>query len=97
VERFFYAGVAGLVVWCLLIGTLLAGMKGLAGKELASPFECGFDPRGVTRVPFCLKFFLVAIVFLVFDVEVALLLPAVYSTAQVTSLVALLTARVIFE
>ena len=41
----------------------------------AAPFECGFEPAGPRVVPFCPKFWLVAILFLLFDVEVALLLP----------------------
>lgn len=47
----------------------------LNNKEKMSPFECGFDPFSFSRVPFSLKFFYIGIVFLIFDVEIVIILP----------------------
>jgi len=43
--------------------------------EKATAYECGFDPFGEARSPFEISFYLVAILFLVFDIEVAYLFP----------------------
>ena len=45
--------------------------------EKGSRFECGFDPLKKARVVFSLRFFLVIILFLVFEIEVVLLMPLV--------------------
>merc|ERR1719378_1187654 len=85
-------GIAGL----LLAASLLTFKTG-GDLEKGSPFECGFDPSGITRLPFCVKFFLVRIIFLVFDVEVTLILPMLYAGAQVTSFVAILVVGALYE
>nr|YP_009680597.1 NADH dehydrogenase subunit 3 [Microcondylaea bonellii]QDH07384.1 NADH dehydrogenase subunit 3 [Microcondylaea bonellii] len=61
----------------LLVIGLVLGFCLFSGREKSSPFECGFDPMGSSRVPFSLRFFLLAVIFVVFDVEIVLLFPAV--------------------
>lgn len=44
-------------------------------KEKVSVYECGFDPFHTPGEPFSIRFFLIAILFLVFDLEISYLFP----------------------
>jgi NADH-quinone oxidoreductase subunit A len=53
--------------------------KQFKNREKLSSYECGFDPFEDTKISFNIHYFLIAILFIVFDVEIILLFPLVLS------------------
>nr|AYR05105.1 NADH dehydrogenase subunit 3 [Scymninae sp. 2 ACP-2013] len=59
----------------MMMAANILSKKTFKDREKLSPFECGFDPKNSARLPFSLQFFLIAVIFLIFDVEITLLIP----------------------
>uniref|UniRef100_UPI0030FEDF26 NADH dehydrogenase subunit 3 n=1 Tax=Cynoscion leiarchus TaxID=278770 RepID=UPI0030FEDF26 len=93
-----------LITVIITIATLLSAILAIVSfwlpqitpdHEKLSPYECGFDPLGTARLPFSLRFFLVAILFLLFDLEIALLLPLPWGDQLVSPLLTFLWATAV--
>ncbi|MDP2810382.1 MAG: NADH-quinone oxidoreductase subunit A [Rhodocyclaceae bacterium] len=67
--------IVGLAFGCvpILLGWIVAPHR--PDSEKLSPFECGFEPFGDARMKFDVRYYLIAIIFILFDLEVAFLLP----------------------
>jgi NADH-quinone oxidoreductase subunit A len=82
----------------LALGALLMGLGFLFGPrrpdtEKLSAYECGFEAFSDSRMKFDVRYYLVAILFIVFDLEIAFLFPwaTVFSKIGITALVEMFT------
>ena len=59
------------IIW---VSNLIGPKRNKASRKNAN-FECGLDPIGDARTPFSVKYFLVAILFVLFDIEIVFMYP----------------------
>lgn len=69
-----FIGVAGLIGLVLLIAPFIVAFQ-QPDPEKLSAYECGFNAFDDARMKFDVRFYLVAILFIIFDLEVAFLFP----------------------
>jgi NADH-quinone oxidoreductase subunit A len=75
-----YLPILVFIIIGLVIGLVMLGAGSLLSKhnpypEKNSPYECGFDAFESSRIPFDIRFYLVAILFIIFDLETAFFFP----------------------
>ena len=77
-----FLGVAIGLASVIVIASFIAARQKPDSEKL-SPYECGFEPFGDSRTQFDVRFYLVAILFIIFDLEVAFLFPWAVSLADI--------------
>ncbi|MCF6282504.1 MAG: NADH-quinone oxidoreductase subunit A [Candidatus Polarisedimenticolaceae bacterium] len=75
-----YLPVLIFIVIAFVIGAVMMGMGFMLGSrkpdsEKDSPYECGFEAFEDARMKFDVRYYLVAILFIIFDLEIAFLFP----------------------
>nr|AZL93457.1 NADH dehydrogenase subunit 3 [Prosevania sp. ZJUH_2016031] len=56
---------------------ILLQINKMTSLEKNSPFECGFNNFKTNRLPFSINFFIITLIFLIFDVEITLIFPLI--------------------
>ena len=102
-----------ILVFLAIAGVLSLAMVGASfvlarqrpNSEKLSPYECGFEPFEDARMRFDVRYYLVAILFIIFDLEVAFLFPwavslgdiGVYGFLSMVVFLAVLTVGFVYE
>jgi NADH-quinone oxidoreductase subunit A len=74
--------IAGGIAMAMITASFVAARQRPDSEKL-SPYECGFDPFEDARVRFDVRYYLVAILFIIFDLEVAFLFPWAVSLGDI--------------
>jgi NADH-quinone oxidoreductase subunit A len=89
---YYYSSYNSLFFYIMLIFIIVSIILGIcyiiSGNNLyyekTSGYECGFDPFSDAREPFYVKFYLIAILFIIFDVEIIFFFPWIFSLVQIS-------------
>ena len=73
-----------LVSAIMILAAFILGPK-VSNIEKVSAYECGFEPFDDSKINFDVHFYLVAILFIIFDLEIAFLFPWAYSCYSLTN------------
>ncbi len=77
-----FMGVAGFIAIALMMAPLAIAIKSPDPEKL-SAYECGFNAFDDARMKFDVRFYLVSILFIIFDLEVAFLFPWAVSLGKI--------------
>ncbi|HEX4041371.1 MAG TPA: NADH-quinone oxidoreductase subunit A [Xanthobacteraceae bacterium] len=99
-----FIGVAGVIGLALLVVAFVVAYKA-PNPEKLSAYECGFNAFDDARMKFDVRFYLVAILFIIFDLEVSFLFPwavafgrlGLFGFASMMAFLAVLTVGFIYE
>ena len=99
-----FLAIGGAIAMAMVGGSLLVAQQKPYAEKL-SPYECGFEPFDDARRKFDVRFYLVAILFIIFDLEVAFLFPwavslsdiGVFGFLSMLGFLAVLTVGFIYE
>ena len=99
-----FFGVATVLATAMVVGSLIVARQA-PDKEKLSSYECGFEPFADSRERFDVRFYLVAILFVIFDLEIAFLFPwavvlteiGLFGFISMMTFLAILTVGFIYE
>nr|QZZ18316.1 NADH dehydrogenase subunit 3 [Eurhadina jarrayi] len=63
----------------MIIMMITFSKKTIMDWQKSTPFECGFNPMTFKRMSFSIHFFLIAVIFLIFDIEIIIVLPMTFT------------------
>ncbi|HVB15651.1 MAG TPA: NADH-quinone oxidoreductase subunit A [Stellaceae bacterium] len=77
-----FLAVAGAIAAAMILASFVLAQQNPNSEKL-SPYECGFEPFEDARMRFDVRYYLVAILFIIFDLEVAFLFPWAVSLGDI--------------
>jgi NADH-quinone oxidoreductase subunit A len=77
-----FLGIAVALAGVIIVASLVLARQKPDSEKL-SPYECGFEPFADARSKFDVRFYLVSILFIIFDLEVAFLFPWAVSLGKI--------------
>lgn len=66
---------AAAIVGGILVASHVIGQRAVKNAIKDSPYECGVKPEGIIHTRFSVKFYVTAMLFILFDIEVVFLIP----------------------